>query len=100
MELKEILLTDEEIKSIHTIAYSIAHEDMMGRFSDQNIIRRAYQLSEPNLIKAQCLKLIEWQDELCLEHPFYDIVTGEDIAVHRWECPQCWAELKKQLREE
>ena len=90
MELKDVLLTDKELNKAVEPAFAFIPPD---------------EAFETMIMKAQCLKLIEWLDKPCKEHPlkFTCDTSGrkfEQPEYHyrqRLHCPNCMAELKKQL---
>jgi hypothetical protein len=97
MDIKDVLLTDEEAWPINTIAFSIAHEHHMG-LADGELVREACKLAQPNLCKAQCLKLLEWGRIHCQEH--YPSLEYIDDCPRRFDCPSCMVIIEKLLKEE
>jgi len=83
MELKELLLTDEELNKAVEPAFAFIPPD---------------EAFETMIMKAQCLKLIEWLEagKFLLHQQWIGNSTASE-----WECfPNCWlCKLKKQLRE-
>jgi len=57
---------------------------------------------EKALVKAQCLKLLEWLRGRCTEHPQYDEEVGGSkrkfYPLHQ-DCPECMLELESELKE-
>jgi hypothetical protein len=91
MELKDVLLTDEEIRRLPFCGEG-------SGLRDDSI--PAYQA----LAKAQCLKLIEWLEEPCHKHKYSHYGNtpdgkGGELPLFRThsQCSECMAELKKQL---
>jgi glucose-6-phosphate dehydrogenase assembly protein OpcA len=79
--IEDVLLTTTEILDL---IQNATHEEL---FSEG--------LMYDKMHKAQCLKLLGWLSERCTEHP---IVRESGTGYRRrWACPQCDAELRKQL---
>lgn len=76
--IEDVLLTREEIKAL---------------------IHKTYATSidcDKAIAKAAQLKLLDWQSERCTEHTHMKPLYRES-NVRRWACPQCDAELRKEL---
>lgn len=87
MDINEVLMTNEEVIDLLSQYYG---EDKFHTVSQVN--------------KAQCLKLLEWLEEPCLDHPaiqigwsFKDMPIEQKFYYKKHDCPKCIAELKKAL---
>ena len=82
-----IRLTDEEIGEVMGLPYPL-EEDL----EHENYAVVDIQDLHP-LAKAQLKKVVEWGDDLCLEH-----ANKQVINVYKRECPQCWQALLEEVK--
>ncbi|MFA5208564.1 MAG: hypothetical protein WC428_08030 [Candidatus Paceibacterota bacterium] len=83
--IDEVLLTPEEKDEVWKAEVKKAGKpSLMGK------------VWEKALVKAQCLKLLEWLKEYCT-NALHNL--DGDYAYIRAECPECLAELESKLKE-
>lgn len=96
--IEDVLLTREEWDYAYTLARSRGVKQHKKSYELKHDAAQAQK-------KAQCLKLLEWGQQECIEHKriaklegigSYPEATFETYETH-FQCHECMAELRKQL---